>query len=136
MESEEAMPYDRLQERVTELLRLTNEAGGYASSLVCTPEGLPVASDGQAFPDEVLAGFTSLFDDIVTRAARDLGVDGVDEVSLRAPQRGRLVIRPMCQAGVPRLFLVVSVPRGTSWRRHTSLLLTRLQELLEPMLES
>lgn len=129
---EEAGP--GLQDRITAELRATNAAGGYLASIVCTHEGLLVAADGRVFREEQLAGFTSLFDDIVVRAGRDLGIGAVDEVALRDRELGRLVIRPVNDEGLPRMFLVVLVPSQATWRRNTNTLLERLRGLLEPVL--
>lgn len=123
-----------LQERITDQLKATNVVGGYTASIVCTHTGLLIASDGEAVSDEMLAGFTSLFDDIVVRAQRDLELAAIDEVSIFDASRGRLVIRPVNEAGTPRLFLVVKVPPKATWRRHTNRLLKRLGEMMEPML--
>jgi hypothetical protein len=71
-----------VEAQVTTILRAMNAAGGYPMSLVCTDRGLLVASAGEQLRSEVLAGLTSLFDDIVVRAARDLGLADIDELSL------------------------------------------------------
>lgn len=112
-------------------LKLLNKQGGYHGSLICTDQGLLIASDGNLGSDEALAGFTSLFDDIVIRARRDLGRDSIDEITLLDRARGRLVIRPIVSDGADRLMLVVSLPADASWRRNTTALTRRLRPLLE-----
>ena len=123
-----------LYERVTALLHATNVLGGYHCSLVCTEQGLPIASSGDGIPDEDLAAFTSLFDDIVQRATRDMGMTVVDEVTLLDPHTGRLVIRPLSLDGEHRLFLVVRVPVKASWRRNTNRLVLSLSTELAPLI--
>jgi hypothetical protein len=71
-----------VEAQVTASLRAMNAAGGYPMSLVCTDRGLLIASAGEIVRSEVIAGLTSLFDDIAVRAARDLGLADIDELSL------------------------------------------------------
>lgn len=124
-----------LQQEVDALLKETNELGGYPSSLVCTDEGLVIASAGEV-DDEDTAAFVSLFDDVLMRARRDLGFAAVDEVTLLDPGRGRTVIRPLAiDSANHTLFLVVRVPTRKTWRRHTNTLVKRLGEVLLPLVE-
>ena len=118
---------------IDQLLRETNELGGYPGSLVCTDSGLLVAAHGDT-GDEELAGFTALFDDVVSRATRDLNLHQVDEVAVRDQERGRLVVRPV-NVGTHRFFLVVWVPRKRTWRRYTNRLVKQLREVLAPLVE-
>lgn len=124
-----------LQEQVDALLNATNIVGGYTSSIVCTDEGLVVASAGPRAQDENTAAFASLFDDVVRRAVRDLQFHRVDEVTLLDPGRGRTVIRPLeLENAAQNLFLVVQVPPKKTWRRHTNSLCKQLVEVLAPLM--
>lgn len=119
---------------VTDLLRAMNRAGGFPLSLVCTESGLLVGSAGETVRSEVAAVIASLFDDIAVRAARDLELPAVDELTLSDPVRGRLVVRPLDLRARPRLFLVAQVPRDRTWRRHTTHAIGRLRGVLRPLL--
>lgn len=123
-----------VEAQLTGLLADMNRRGGYSLSLVCTDQGLLVAAAGERERGDVAAGLTSLFDDIVTRAVRDLGLVDVDELTLAEPDAGRLVIRPLARDRVPRLFLVVLVPGGHTWRRLTNRITRELLALLAPWL--
>ncbi|MDC0668224.1 hypothetical protein [Nannocystis radixulma] len=123
-----------VESQLTALLGGMNSRGGYPLSLVCTDQGLLVAAAGEPARRDVAAGLTGLFDDIVTRAVRDLGLAGVDELTLCEPDSDRLVIRPLARDCVPRLFLVVLVPGGRTWRRHTNHITRKLLALLGPWL--
>jgi len=126
-----------IESRLTGLLADMNALGGYPMSLVCTDQGLLLASAGEPLRSEVTAGFTSLFDDIVARAARDLELLNVDELTLSDAAAGLTVIRPLAHpGGTVRLFLVVQVPRGGSWRRNTNLVVRKLLAILRPLLSS
>lgn len=125
---------DSIDARATEILRAMNQRGGYPLALVCTERGLLVAAMGEPVRAEALAGFTSLFDDIVARAARDLGLAAVDEVTLCDARAGRYVVRPLTRASEPRLFLVVQVPRDRTWRRNTAAAARALLAALRPLL--
>lgn len=129
------MPERAIEARITELLAGMNALGGYPMSLVCTDRGLLVASAGEPLRSEIVAGITSLFDDIVARAVRDLELRRVDELTLTDAAAGHLVVRPLTgEAGQTRLFLVVQVPRDASWRRNTNLAARRLLAILRPWL--
>jgi hypothetical protein len=71
-----------------------------------------------------------MFDDVVARSRAHLGFDQVDEVSVRDPVLGRLVVRPLHHGGTERMFLVVRVPRGGRWRRVTNRLCRELGDTL------
>lgn len=115
-------------------LRKMNAVGGYPMSFVCTDRGLLIAAVGELSRSEVLAGLTSLFDDIAVRAARDLGLADIDELTLSDARVGRLVVRPLTRDHNPRLFLVVQVPRHRAWRRNTATVARGLLAILRPLL--
>ena len=125
-----------LETTINSLLQATNMLSGFPWSLVCTETGLLVASAGSEDLSLVAAGVTSLFDDIVGRAERDLEFEGVDELTVLDRRQGRFVVRPLLanDAG-ERLFLVVLVPRNKTWRRATNQLAKRLVPLLEPLID-
>jgi len=123
-----------VEHEVTELLRGLNARGPYALSLVCTEDGLLIASAGERLRSELLAILTSLFNDIAVRAVRDLGLRQVDEFTLSDPTSGHLVVRPLDPEAHPRLFLVVQVPRDRAWRRNTTLVARKLLAILRPLL--
>ncbi len=120
--------------QMTACLHALNAAGGYPMSLVCTDNGLLIASAGEDLRSEVLAALVSLFDDIASRAARDLDMTHIDELSFSDTQCGHIVVRPLPQLPGQRLFLVVQVPRHRTWRRRTSAATRHLETLLRPLL--
>mgnify|MGYP005609749813 CR=1 FL=1 len=123
-----------VEAQLTASLRAMNTAGGYPMSLVCTDRGLLIALAGEFVRSEVIAGITSLFDDIALRAARDLGLADIDELSLSDAKVGRLVVRPVTRDHTPRLFLVVQVPRHRAWRQNTNVVVRSLLAILGPLL--
>jgi hypothetical protein len=125
-----------IEAQVTALLAGMNAMGGYQLSLVCTDQGLLVASAGELVRSEIAAGLTSLFDEIVGRAGRDLALTQIDELTLSDAGAGRFVIRPLNSGASPRLFLVVQVPRDASWRRNTNLVARKLLAILSHLLPS
>ncbi|MEL6343704.1 MAG: hypothetical protein AAFV53_11275 [Myxococcota bacterium] len=121
--------------RLTNLLRELNRQGSYRLSLLCTEQGLLLGSAGALEQCEQAAGLTSLFDDIVVRAVRDLSVSRVDELTLVDDAGIRYIIRPLPLSTL-RVFLVVAAPRNATWRRNTNQLVRDLQPLLEPFAAS
>lgn len=113
------------------LLETANREGGLSMSLVCNESGLLLAAAGVGVDEEQLAGLTSLFDDIVVRAQRDIGMPSVDEVTMMDPRWGRCVIRPLATEAADRHFLVVCLPSGRTWRRTTNKLKRDLQRLFD-----
>jgi hypothetical protein len=129
------MPARALEAQITALLAGMNALGGYPMSLVCTDQGLLLAAAGEPLRSEIVAALTSLFDDIVVRAGRDLELSAVDEISVSDASKGHLVVRPLtCIQGQVRLFLVVQVPRLATWRRNTNLVARKLLAILRPWL--
>lgn len=119
-----------LERRIVDLLEEANRAGGYHLSLVCTEQGLLVAEAGKSSASEELAALGGLFDDVVERARRDLALPGIDEVTLRAGNEGRFVIRPLVIGEGHRMFLFVHAPPDRPWRRTTANLVRALQNEL------
>lgn len=120
------------ERRISHLLSEACGPDKLTRALVCTSEGLLVASSEASDVDipERLAALTSLFADIVSRAGRDLSMRAIDEVTLLDERRGRVVIRPLgAKAHVP-MFLVADLPRPASWRRTTTLLVIKVNQIL------
>lgn len=124
-----------LEREITQLLSSMNLLGGYPLSLVCTDQGLLIATAGEPLRSEILAGLTSLFDHIMTRAVRDLDFERVDEVTL-TDRESRFIVRPVPVGGETRLFLVLQAPTKATWRSHTNSLLKRLTQLLQPLVDT
>ncbi len=125
------------QQKIDDELKATNIVGGYIGSIICTDQGLLVASAGDIPSDEALAGFASLFDEIVHRGSRHLGLGEIDEATVLDKNAGRLVIRPVFPpsewgAQGSRLFLVMWMDADATWRRNANRLLVSLRELLLP----
>jgi len=123
-----------LETRLQALLEAMNASGHYPLSLVCAEDGLVIAAAGERLRSEAIASLTSLFADIATRAARDLGCRMVDELTVCDVASGRVVVRPLDPAASPRLFLVTQVPRDRSWRRNTTTAARQLLQILQPLL--
>lgn len=105
---------------IASLLAKVNASAGFPMSLVCDDSGLLLAVAGEGADEEQLAGLTSLFDDIVMRAHRDVGLTEIDEVSMFDRVWGRCVIRPLLPTSAGRFFLVVQVSPSGTWRRYSN----------------
>lgn len=125
------------QHKIDDELKATNTIGGYHGSIVCTDQGLLVASAGDIPSDEALAGFASLFDEIVARGSRHLGLAAIEEATVFDREAGRLVIRPVfgqsdAEERGHRVFLVLWMDADATWRRNSTRLIVRLRDLLAP----
>lgn len=127
------MPTQGIERALTDLLEEMNARGGYSLALVCTEEGLLVASAGERLRSEVVAGITGLFDDVARRVARELELESVDELTVCAGKGGRMVVRCLGARSRPRLFLVVQVPAARAWRRNTSTVARKVRAILDPL---
>lgn len=127
------MDHNDLEQKLTMLLAGTNALAGYPLSLVCTEQGLLIASSGEEVTAEIAAGLTSLFNDIVLRADRDLGMSQVDELTLLDGGDRRIIIRPLPLHSDPRLYLVLTAPKKASWRQNTNTLTKRVSALVAPL---
>lgn len=125
-----------LHQTMTTLLHANNARGGYALSLICTEQGLPLAVAGDGPDVDVLAAFIALFDEVVARARRDLGLAGVDELTLLEGPARRLVVSPLGVSHEPRLYLVVQMDASRTWRRNTRLLRDALRSALRTEAEA
>lgn len=123
-----------VERTLTELLEGMNKRGGYTLALLCTEQGLLVASAGERQRSEMTAGITALFDEIAVRASRDLGFGPVDEFTVCAGKGGRLVVRSLDLATRPRIFLVVQAPTARPWRRNTATIARKVRAILLPLL--
>lgn len=118
--------------RISNLLEEVNAESDFSLSLVCTDAGLLIAAAGDGADEDQLAGLTSLFDDIVVRANRDVGLGTIDEVTLLDPVWGRCVVRPLpIEADFGRLFLVVRVGPKNTWRRYSNKLRREIAQMFE-----
>lgn len=115
--------------KITMVLESANTLAGFEMSLLCNDSGLLLAVAGDGADEEQIAALTALFDDIVTRAQRDLGMPMIDEVTMLDATWGRCVIRPLAVEGTDRLFLVVRVPAKSTWRRYTNILRRQITDL-------
>jgi len=122
--------------RATEVLAELNRDGGYSLCLVCTDQGLLIASHGDLWRSEVAAGLTSLLNDIAIRAVRDFSVGEVDEMTILSGKSGRFIVRALAPGFTPRVFLVVHAPCNATWRRLTTAAARKLSIIIRPLLNT
>jgi len=115
---------------MTEALGTLAESRGVRSAIICTDQGLLMAGIGETEREEALAGYASLFDAVVARGARDLGWTAIDEVSVADAGQGRIVMRPLVEGAVRRVFLVVVIDGDAPWRRATRRFTTAIRPWL------
>lgn len=118
---------------VTRMLEDARRESGFGRVMVCTAEGLPVASTGDDAGVERLAAVTSLFEEVLVRGQRDLEMKQVGELTLLDDQGFRLIVRPMFVGNGGGMFLVVEAPRSVTWRRATARLGAALEQCLAPL---
>lgn len=121
-----------IHKELDKTLAQANAEGGFDYSVVSTQHGLAVASAGGTEDNaEILAALAGIFDEVVIRASRDVGLHDIDEVTIRSANDGRLVVRTLAEADGVRLFLVCAVPGNRTWRRVTNGLCRKLERVLQ-----
>ncbi len=113
------------------LLRRAQRAAGLRAALLCTEDGLLIATAGAGRPPpETAAAIAALCAILLDRAATDLGIAPLDELNLRNLRGERFVVQPVAVAPGTRCLLVAEVEPRRPWRRCTA----RLRRALAPHL--
>jgi len=112
-----------------EILRKTNEAGGFQSCVLTSTEGLPIAAVPTGYNSDFMAAVVALIQRTSNDAQSQLGMADVDEVTIRDRDRVRLVCRHIV-VGRDKLILAVMVPPGCTSRRATNWAVRMIKQVL------
>ena len=96
-----------------------NREGNFAASVLASSDGLPIASAPSAYDPELTAAMAGLLRSVAQQTRNQVGMTQLDEVSLRASDRLRLICRCF-QIDGEDYILAVLVPREQRDYRQTT----------------
>jgi predicted regulator of Ras-like GTPase activity (Roadblock/LC7/MglB family) len=100
-------------------LESINRDGNFAASVLASSDGLPIASAASSYDPELTAAMAGLLRSVAQQTRNQVGMAQVDEVSLRASDRLRLICRCF-QIDGEDYILAVLVPREQRYYRQTT----------------
>jgi predicted regulator of Ras-like GTPase activity (Roadblock/LC7/MglB family) len=112
-----------------EILRQMNEDGKFRLSVLTSMEGLPIATFPINHNSDLAAAMVALIQRASNDAQGQLGMAAVDEVTIRAHDRTRLVCRYLVLKK-ERLILAAIVPSGRPYRQVTNRAIRQIKQLL------
>ena len=112
-----------------EILRALNEAGKFQATVLAAIDGLLIAALPSDYDTDAAAAMVALLQRVSNDAQSQLGMAGVDEVTIRDRDRIRLVCRYLVVGG-ERLILAMLVPPGHRYRRVTNRAIRQIRQLL------
>ena len=96
-----------------------NEEGGFIRSVLATADGFSIASAPTSPDNELASAMIALLRNVSVETQDNLGLDPVDEVTIRTTGHSCLVCRNF-QTGDEWLSLCALVPPGGAYRRATN----------------
>jgi len=102
-----------------EVLHRMNEAGGFEASVLASSDGLPIASVPPDYDFQTVAAMVAVLASVAGETQSRVGLGQLDEVSVLADDRIRLVCRYFTTGGEEFIMAVV-VPRDGYYRRATN----------------
>lgn len=102
-----------------EVLHRMNEAGGFEASVLASGDGLPIANVPSDYDFQTIAAMVAVLASVAGETQSRVGLGQLDEVSVLADDRIRLVCRYFTTSG-EEFVLGVVVPRNGYYRRATN----------------
>jgi predicted regulator of Ras-like GTPase activity (Roadblock/LC7/MglB family) len=119
-----------LQEMLEGILGGVNERGDFRASLLCTLEGLSIASITSEFDNNKISVISSFVQELSKKAEESIGFKRMGEVSLLDDEGFRLVCREF-NVKKQKFILTVVVPPNKPYRHLTNLAIRDLSNALE-----
>jgi len=102
-----------------EVLYRMNESGGFEASVLASDEGLPIATAPSDYDFQTIAAMVAVLASVARETQSRVGLGQLDEVSVLADDRIRLVCRYFTTGGEEFILAVVVPPNGC-YRRATN----------------
>ena len=102
-----------------EILHRMNEEGRFEVSVLASSDGLPIATVPSDYDFDVIAAMVAVLASVASETQSRVGLGGLDEVSVVAEDRIRLVCRYFTMAG-EEFILAVLVQPNLYYRRATN----------------
>jgi predicted regulator of Ras-like GTPase activity (Roadblock/LC7/MglB family) len=114
-----------------QILTEMNDEGGFIRSVLATEDGFSVASAPASLDHELASAMIALLRNISVETQDNLGLEPVDEFTIRTTDHSYLVCRNI-QTGGEWLSLCVLVPPGKAYRRATNRAVRRIRKDISP----
>jgi predicted regulator of Ras-like GTPase activity (Roadblock/LC7/MglB family) len=95
-----------------EVLHRMNEAGGFQASVLASGDGLPIATVPSDYDLQTVAAMVAVLASVAGETQSRVGLGHLDEVSVLADDRVRLVCRYFTTGGEEFILAVVVPPNG------------------------
>ncbi len=102
-----------------EVLHRMNKAGGFEASVLASGDGLPIATAPSHYDFQTIAAMVAVLASVAGETQSRVGLGQLDEVSVLADDRIRLVCRYFTTGGEVFILAVVVPPNGY-YRRATN----------------
>jgi len=102
-----------------EVLYRVNEGGGFEASVLASSDGLPIATAPSDYDLQTIAAMVAVLASVAGETQSRVGLGQLDEVSVLADDRTRLVCRYFTSGGEEFILAVVVPPNGC-YRRATN----------------
>jgi predicted regulator of Ras-like GTPase activity (Roadblock/LC7/MglB family) len=113
-----------------EILSEMNQEGGFTRSVLATEDGFSIASAPYNLDHELASAMIALLRNVSVETQDNLGLDPVDEITIRTTDHSYLVCRNI-STGDEWLSLCALVPPGKAYRRATNRAVRRIRKVLE-----
>jgi predicted regulator of Ras-like GTPase activity (Roadblock/LC7/MglB family) len=116
-------------------LQKINREGEFRASVLASSDGLPVATVPSNYDPEITAAMVALLRSVAQQTHDLVGMGQLDEVSLRASDRLRLICRTLEIDGEPFILAVVVPRQQRYYRRQTNRAIRQLRETWRGMVK-
>ena len=117
------------QASLTHILQETSDRGHFEAAVLVDAEGLPLAAGSSAHDAETVAALVTLVKGLVERSQAQLGLGAVEEVSIVAEDKMRVVCRYF-SVGDEAVTLAAIAPSNQSYRRLTNRAIKEIRAIL------
>jgi predicted regulator of Ras-like GTPase activity (Roadblock/LC7/MglB family) len=117
-----------------ETLEQINREGEFEASILAGSDGLPIATAPSGYDTDVTAAMVALLRSAARETQDQVGMAQLDEVSVLASDRIRLVCRYF-SAGDEDFILAVVVPRNRYYRRLTNRAIRQIRLAFQDLIE-
>lgn len=116
-------------------LEKINSEGNFRASVLASSDGLPIAAAASPYDAELTAAMVALLRSVAQQTRRQVGMAQLDEVSVRASDRLRLICRCFQMDGEDFILAVVVPSRQRYYRRQTNRAVRELRLAWRAMVE-
>jgi predicted regulator of Ras-like GTPase activity (Roadblock/LC7/MglB family) len=118
-----------------ETLERVNREGSFEASMVASSDGLPIATVPSDYDTDIIAAMVALLRSVARETQEHLGMAQIDEVSVRAHDKIRLICRYFSADDEDFILAVVVPSRRRYYRRLTNRAIMEIKLAWRAMVE-